>query len=616
MNTKAKYSVFFIIVSCITMSCHEKSPSSITKEIPVQQEQKDVSQSQKIIDLPKNIEITVSEKPKSSEIITPKISNIKKVTEKKQTISATFSKQKQGANSQIPIQIIASEVSNIQSKIEEKANKNSTVVLQKQDSTQEISNYEGITFEKLADKMPQTVQIFEVLSSKDTILICDGGTKLHIKANSFFIPNTISSATEKIQIAVKEFYTLEDMVFANLNTISENKMLESGGMLFVDATVAGKSLELQKDKNIKIEMPIAQKPKKDMQVFYSNAQSKGSNWEQADKKSTVSVKKVTPQKIQADYFYMPFFEEIYTKQMQSSSVCLRKKKEVTSRTSVLIKNNWLDTITISCLVNKQGNIKKAKLISGTEFFGNARVSIFGENKYLFGIGSSYRNDLRTNNYKKYHISVKNLKYKYKAQPFYIKRNEIKQLLEQVAPFDDTMEILIKKVYYNYNWLCNNLMSNNPVVDKGASEADIKKIYANNTASAIDLGNYVLIVNQLGWINVDRFSDSKIDKIDFVVNAGMDTDIKIIFPDFNSVMGTSKMEERITQKIFSKMPKDERIVIVAIRMVENKPELALLRTKISKRFDEELVFHKVNSLEELKTSLAALLADENNEVVKR
>lgn len=105
-------------------------------------------------------------------------------------------------------------------------------------------------------------QFFYINSSSDTTIIGNEGTKITFKANTFDISNK-----EKIKIELKEFYKRSDLALSNLTTITnDEKLLETGGMIFLEATVKNKKVSLKHRKEYIIEFPYENK-KEGMLLF-------------------------------------------------------------------------------------------------------------------------------------------------------------------------------------------------------------------------------------------------------------------------------------------------------------------------------------------------------------
>ncbi|TDP00167.1 energy transducer TonB [Flavobacterium sp. 245] len=124
------------------------------------------------------------------------------------------------------------------------------------------------------DKKPQ---FFLINNQKDTTIVCAEKTKITIKSNSFVSLKTGNEVTGKIKIAVKEYYSISDMILGGLSTTSNGKLLETGGMLHITATSNNEKCDLKKGKNIEIAFP--KKSNKDgMQLFNGNWQKDQINW--------------------------------------------------------------------------------------------------------------------------------------------------------------------------------------------------------------------------------------------------------------------------------------------------------------------------------------------------
>tara|TARA_B100000683_G_scaffold40084_1_gene35453 strand:- start:417 stop:1538 length:1122 start_codon:yes stop_codon:yes gene_type:complete len=108
-------------------------------------------------------------------------------------------------------------------------------------------------------------QIYTIDSEKDTTLVGEQGTIVKIYANSFYSTDSTLDLSN-IEIELKEAIKPSDFVLANLTTTSRNKMLQSGGMVFLDAKVNGKRLKVKSDAEIGVILP-AVAVDKDMEIF-------------------------------------------------------------------------------------------------------------------------------------------------------------------------------------------------------------------------------------------------------------------------------------------------------------------------------------------------------------
>lgn len=98
------------------------------------------------------------------------------------------------------------------------------------------------------------MQEFCIDNSRDTVIKCDEGTLIYIKANIFRLSNKAKSKC--INIKVKEVYKKSEMIFENLSTLSNGKLLETQGMFYFEANdFYGKPLNLLPNNNLVIFSP-------------------------------------------------------------------------------------------------------------------------------------------------------------------------------------------------------------------------------------------------------------------------------------------------------------------------------------------------------------------------
>lgn len=107
-----------------------------------------------------------------------------------------------------------------------------------------------------------TSQIFHITSNRDTTLVGEKGSILKLKANSF-LTNHEKEINGKIEIEIKEFYTIEDFINNRLSTSTvDGKVLRSSGMLFIEAKSNGEALKLKDDHPMTIIFKRVQDSKK------------------------------------------------------------------------------------------------------------------------------------------------------------------------------------------------------------------------------------------------------------------------------------------------------------------------------------------------------------------
>ncbi|MES2287087.1 MAG: hypothetical protein V4547_15450 [Bacteroidota bacterium] len=122
------------------------------------------------------------------------------------------------------------------------------------------NTYAGEKYNSLDDFYKKTslpLQLFTIMATRDTTITGEQGTKLLIKANSF-VDSMNKLAKGQITISLKECYTLEDMLKERLTTMANGKILESGGMIYIEAKSGNEQLKLKKFEEIEMYNPISE----------------------------------------------------------------------------------------------------------------------------------------------------------------------------------------------------------------------------------------------------------------------------------------------------------------------------------------------------------------------
>lgn len=168
----------------------------------------------------------------------------------------------------------------------------------------------------------------------------------------------------------------------------------------------------------------------------------------------------------------------------------------------------------------------------------------------------------------------------------------------------------------------NLPLIKPFVEYYGSQMDIRidyyfaAGYTSFDSSAVDIAEngsitrmtqhnlqyYVLESSKLGWINCDYFWGNQEEKADFVVKVDPDAqpNVKLLFPAQNSIMNVSEWED--DKMIFSNIPLNQPVKIIALKFDGTKPLMAIANTKTGKDVFDKLDY-KEFTLEELKKQLS-------------
>lgn len=119
------------------------------------------------------------------------------------------------------------------------------------------------------DNLPTTGYLID--AGKDTVLIGKSGTKLFIGGNTFTDQNG-NLITGEVKVELREAISNSDIVFGNMTTTSNGKILQSGGMVYLNAHSGNQQVLIGTGKSIGISVP-AERKVSDMKIFSANFDS-------------------------------------------------------------------------------------------------------------------------------------------------------------------------------------------------------------------------------------------------------------------------------------------------------------------------------------------------------
>jgi hypothetical protein len=109
-------------------------------------------------------------------------------------------------------------------------------------------------------------QHFTIDPTHDRYIYAKNGTQFFIPANCF-VTSDGKSPADKVNITVREALSVDNMLWENLHTQSDGQMLETGGMVYINASYNGEPLSVEANSSIEVAIPTSKK-ETDMQLFY------------------------------------------------------------------------------------------------------------------------------------------------------------------------------------------------------------------------------------------------------------------------------------------------------------------------------------------------------------
>jgi hypothetical protein len=128
-------------------------------------------------------------------------------------------------------------------------------------------------------KYEEQPQHFTVASGKQSVVTGKKGTRIIVD------PSVLETEDGKpvgknIEVELKELTNQTDLLRANAQTMSDGRLLVSGGAYYINMTSDGKKLKIKNGKTVKVQFPV--NSDKAMSLFYGERDSVGKmNWKEA-----------------------------------------------------------------------------------------------------------------------------------------------------------------------------------------------------------------------------------------------------------------------------------------------------------------------------------------------
>lgn len=465
--------------------------------------------------------------------------------------------------------------------------------------------------EKVFKRLAKKPSYFTINNSRDTVIECREGTLLSIPANAFLKASNESTVSGKVNIVVKEFYKVSDMLIAGLSTTSDDKLLETGGMIQITATSNGDSCILKPNKNITIGMPKNDAETIDgMQLFNGLHANNEINWLPNNtipglaQRWRRSNKGLFEERIFFNSEFVFPDEMPKTKPMVVNTKPENLIAEVQMTLRDLVGQNGVFTKRASGFIDTLGNLHSYKIDS------KIQKVVFKE---IFS-PTTYK-DMKVNVPVDFSISFfSKINQDYFQKLFKMGKGNPDSLVTVTAKLIPTIKItsnerikkmnnsfitvkqykILKKrqlqMHQDYEIKLQQLRLN--------EESKLAKQEKNGMADLQLAQNYFLLSTPgLGWINCDRFYNAP-EKIDYFVELKENTNLLMVFNSIKSIIAPDN------NGVFHNTPKGEKITLVGLKTENGKLMMAFHETVISEKPFGTLDFKAV-TIKEYKAKLEEL-----------
>lgn len=398
------------------------------------------------------------------------------------------------------------------------------------ESASPSSNTIAATPKSSADQTNESIfnkksQVFTFKTHVETVLRATEGTTLTVPADCFET-ETGNILRGDVRLEIKEFLKTSDMILANLVTQSDEKYLETGGMIHLNATnMNGNPVKIRNDKDIKITLPRAPKSE-DKQLFYGNPQTNGRiNW--------------TLAKPRVDSFTAP----VYTIVDQSpefpdgQAALFRYIQQRLVYPKIARENEIEGTVYVNFTVSTTGliyNVQVRRGIGGGCNEEAARI-VKSMPRWKPGRSGGVRVPVQYTLPVRFRLDDKNIPTRDSLTEF---KTDSLSFAQDSAHLDKLLEM-------------------------------------------DDAQEYIMRTQRLGWINCDRFWDlQNTQRTDLVVwNNKSDAEIRLVFKNYRSIIAAWSNTEKKAH--FAGVPIGQPVFIVATSPEGGKFNVSVTETVISK-----------------------------------
>jgi hypothetical protein len=469
------------------------------------------------------------------------------------------------------------------------------------------------TLSELNKRLNKKSSHFVIKTNRDTVIKCKEGTLLSIPANAFLNASNQNPVSGEVNISVREFYKISDMMIAGLTTTSNNQLLETGGMINIKATSkeSNDSCILKPGKSIVIAMPNQDTQNVGgMQLFNGVHGNNNINWVSQSGisglvqnwRSGRSSFSQNPFQLDAEFVFPDETPRVKPLLINSKPADLQAEAKISIRD--LVQQEGIVTRKANGYIDTLGNLHCYKIgntpqqISFTEIYSPAIYQDMKVNLPV-EVNVSFKSNLNHNYFQKLFkmgkgkpdslvtvtialkpvvkvTSIEKIRTKYKYA-ITVKEYRKKQKY-QAALFREYEKKLKRLQLYN--------------------EEKLAKAESNSTTNLQNAQNYFLLsTSSLGWINCDRFYASPA-KVDYLVKLKEPASLIIVFNSLKSIMSCD------LNGVFAGVPLNEKITIVGLKTEKGKLLMALHETTVTKESFEGLSFKPV-TVKEYKSRLEKL-----------
>jgi hypothetical protein len=440
------------------------------------------------------------------------------------------------------------------------------------------------------------LQVFRVSVGRDTVLVGQQGTRLVVPARAFDVP----AGSGPVELRLREFYSIPDIVLAGLGTRAGLDLLETGGMLHLEAAANGRGVSLRPGMQILVQLPTKQQ-QPGMQLFegVSNDASHAPDWQLPSNSNPTSSRASlgkwvalhppkSPRWPRLDMNEKAFLKEFERLMPDSKAdqARLRRKRTIPKDERLMLKELSDENhtairhaIIFDVVVDSAGTLLPPQRVAGDSLLGDKALAALKQLPALH------------------------------AASFMSTLPHGRRTISTARGVFSVLYARSGRRLIGFSWQLMDKQLNEELAKEGQrSRAEFARQFnskGKDSAAPLTLDGglyYELMAGGLGWINCDRLLDPG-PRIEYAVQAPAPaTVVSLVFKGQRSILASSRTEGATA--VFEQVPSGQAATIVALRREKGVTYLATTGVSLGQAAPPDLQFRPV-SLEQLRTELASL-----------
>ena len=437
------------------------------------------------------------------------------------------------------------------------------------------------------------VQVFRVQAGRDTVLVGQQGTRLVVPAHAFDVP----ASSGPVELRLREFYSIPDIVLAGLGTRTGLDLLETGGMLHLEAAADGRGVSLRPGMEITIQLPTKQQlPGMQLYEGVSNDASHAPDWQLPANSNPTSSRAAlgkwvalhppkSPRWPRFDMNSKAFLREFerLMPDTKADQARLRRKRTIGKDERLLLKelseaNHTAirHALVFEVVVDSTGALLPPERVAGDSLLGDKALA-----------------------------ALRQLPAQHAAS-FISKQPHGGRTVSTARGVFSVLYARSGRRLIGFSWqLMDKQVNEELAKESQRMRAEFARQFKSKKSAPLTLDGglyYELVAGGLGWINCDRLLDPG-PRIEYAVQAPAPaTVVSLVFKGQRSILASSRTEG--SSAVFEQVPSGQAATIVALRREKGITYLATTAVSLGQAAPPDLQFRPV-SLEQLRTELASL-----------